>query len=42
MNVCLLQGFLWLGLNPYVAQFIALALVTINSYLMLKYIAFQN
>ncbi len=42
MNMCLLQGFLWLGLNPYVAQFIALALVTINSYLMLKYIAFQN
>ena len=42
MNVCLLQFFLWLNWNPYVAQFLALALVTVNSYLMLKYIAFQN
>lgn len=30
-----------LGLNPYLAQFLALVLVTVNSYLMLKYIAFQ-
>ena len=42
MNVALLEGFLWLHLNEYFAQFVALILVTINSYLMLKYIAFQN
>lgn len=42
LNTGLLAFFLWLGLNPYLAQFIALALVTVNSYLMLKYIAFQN
>lgn len=28
-------------LNPYLAQLVALILVTINSYLMLKYIAFK-
>ncbi|MDR2902861.1 MAG: GtrA family protein [Lactobacillales bacterium] len=31
-----------LALNPYLAQFFALLLVTINSYLMLKYIAFKK
>ena len=42
LNTALLAGFLALKWNPYFAQFVALALVTINSYLMLKYIAFQN
>lgn len=42
LNVALLEGLLWLKWNEYFAQFIALAFVTINSYLMLKYIAFQN
>lgn len=42
LNAALLAGFLWLNWNEYFAQFVALALVTINSYLMLKYIAFQN
>ena len=42
LNVGLLFVFLKLQMNPYLAQFIALVLVTINSYLILKYIAFQN
>jgi len=42
LNVILLEVFVRLGMNPRVAQIPALALVTINSYLMLKYIAFQN
>ena len=42
LNVVLLALFLKMHFNPYGAQVLALALVTINSYLMLKYIAFQN
>ena len=42
LNVVLLELFLKMNLNPYSAQVLALALVTINSYLMLKYIAFQR
>ena len=42
LNVVLLALFLKMHLTPYSAQVLALALVTINSYLMLKYIAFQN
>ena len=42
LNAALLEFFLSLHWNKYFAQFVALALVTINSYLMLKYIAFQN
>ena len=42
LNILLLQGFLVLGLNAYLAQLIALILVTINSYLMLKYLAFHR
>lgn len=41
-DALLLKGFLGLGLNPYFAQFLALALVTINNYVLLKYVAFQN
>ena len=41
-KVVLLALFLKMHFNPYGAQVLALALVTINSYLMLKYIAFQN
>lgn len=29
-------------INPYAAQFLALVLVTVNSYMMLKYIAFKK
>lgn len=42
LNVFLLKLFLWAEYNPYVAQVVAIILVTINSYLMLKYVAFQN
>lgn len=42
LNVLLLAGFLMLDLNPYVAQFLALFIITINSYLLLKYIAFRK
>ncbi len=42
MNVLLLELFLKLGMNKYLAQVFGLALVTVNSYFMLKYIAFQN
>ena len=42
INAFLLKGLLMTGMNPYLAQFIALAIVTINSYLMLKYLAFRN
>ena len=42
LNVLLLAGFLMLDLNPYVAQFLALVIITINSYLLLKYIAFRK
>ena len=42
LNAALLSVFLWMGLNPYVAQVVALILVTINSYLMLKHIAFRD
>ncbi len=41
INACLLHVFLLLAFNAYVAQLIALILVTINSYLMLKYVAFR-
>ena len=41
LNALLLEGFLWLKWNEYWAQLVALALVTINSYLMLKYIYFN-
>lgn len=41
LNAGLLALFL-MKLNPYTAQVLALALVTINSYLMLKYIAFRK
>lgn len=41
LNVILLELFLILGLNPYVAQFLALVLITVNSYLLLKYLAFR-
>ena len=42
LNVLLLELFVRLGMDPRIAQIPALALVTVNSYLMLKYIAFQN
>lgn len=43
LNVVLLFLFVKvLELNPYVAQFFALILVTINSYLMLKKFAFKE
>lgn len=43
MNVVLLFLFVGIiGLNPYIGQFFALILVTINSYLMLKKFAFRR
>ena len=42
LNRYLLMWLLYMEWNPYFAQFLALALVTVNSYLMLKYLAFQN
>ena len=42
LNTAILEGLIRLGLNPYLAQGIALALVAVCSYLMLKYLAFQN
>jgi len=41
MNAVLLEGFLWLGWHALVAQGVALGIVTVNSYLMLKYLAFR-
>ncbi len=42
LNVILLFLFVkMVGMNPYVGQFFALILVTINSYLMLKKFAFK-
>ena len=42
LNAGLLAVFLWLNMNPYLSQAVALILVTVNSYLMLKYIAFRS
>lgn len=43
LNVILLFLFVkMIGMNPYVGQFFALILVTINSYLMLKKFAFRR
>lgn len=42
LNTGILQSLIWMGTNPYLAQGIALALVAVGSYLMLKYLAFQN
>ena len=42
LNTGILQGLLWMDVNPYLAQVFALALVAVGSYLMLKYLAFQN
>lgn len=41
MNAVLLEGVLWLGWNALLAQGVALGIVTVNSYLMLKYLAFR-
>ena len=41
LNAGLLALFLKGNMNPYVSQAVALILVTINSYLILKYIAFK-
>lgn len=43
MNVALLALFVnAFGMNAYVAQLIALIIVTVNSYLMLKFFAFKE
>lgn len=43
LNVILLFLFVkMIGMNPYIGQFFALILVTINSYLMLKKFAFRR
>ena len=41
LNIILLDILLYFNWDPYSAQILALILVTINSYIMLKYIAFQ-
>ena len=42
LNTGILEGLIRLNVNPYLAQAVALALVAVCSYLMLKYLAFQN
>ncbi len=42
LNAFLLALLLALNWNPYVAQFVALVIITVNSYFLLKYMAFRS
>lgn len=42
LNAVVLYGLLLTGLNPYLAQFLAVTVITINNYLLLKYFAFSK
>lgn len=41
LNAILLFCLMWAGLNAYIAEFLALAILTIYSYVFLKYFAFK-